>query len=538
MASYEKQYLALAEKVLDEGVWVDNKRTGKRCKTIINHDFVYDVGNKEVPLLTTKQVFVTSAIAEVIGYLRGYTDAQDFADIGSPTWFGNANENLKWVNNPNRKSRNDTGKIYQFGLQGYTVEVTPAHKEVPHQEIIPREDKKVFYPTLSSNEDYLGKVFSSVTSGEYKVTDYLGCSEDKRINFFKVVFLRTGTVLTIQKSQIRNGNIKDHFSVSTYGVGYLGCILEEEDKQLWKVWSHMLERCYSSNGKHYNSYGGRGVFVDDRWHSFANFKEDVKELPNYYLHKEYPKLYTLDKDFYHSNYYSPHTCKWASKTEQARNRSSSKSYKVVSTGVYLKGMKSVQDHFNLSTRSMAEGMVKTGEIVEVGDTPLTSYIEVNNYLDIYCKLKNKYDDRGLITTAWLPHLEQLGCLRPCAYEHIWSLVGDKLSLTVVQRSTDLPLGLPFNSVSFYFLLELMAKITGNIPDKVYHKLTNIHVYEDQILPLQKQLARTAFNCTASLEIGHWVKSMEDVIEDKLHAREYFSLTDYKHQGKITFPFSE
>ena len=532
--SYESEYLGLCQKILDEGEWVENKRTGKRCKTIINHDFVYDVGNKEVPLLTTKQCFTVSAVAEVLGYLRGYDNAQDFADIGSPTWFGNAS-NPKWVANPNRKGEGDMGKTYQFGLQGYTVEVSPAYRTPPKQDISLREELDVFYPTLDSNEDYLGKVFSSVASGQYKITEYLGCSVDKRIHFFTAKFVETGTEVKIQKSQIRDGYIKDYKAVSVYGVGYLGCVLEEEDKVLYKVWNHMLERCYSPKSEHYSNYGGSGVFVESSWHCFAKFKEDVKGLPNYYLHKEYPKLYTLDKDFYHSNYYSPYTCKWASKTEQARNRSSSKDYKVVSTGVYLKGMKSVQEHFNL-TRPMAEKMVKEGEVIEVREGTAISYIEVNNYLDIYCKLKNKHDDRGLITTAWLPHLEQLGCLRPCAYEHIWSLVGDKLSLTVVQRAADLALGIPFNSFSFYFLLELMAKITGNIPDKVYHKLINVHVYEDQIEPLKEQLARTPFKCNATFDIAPWVSSMEDVILDT-HAREYFTLRDYEHQGKITFPFS-
>lgn len=110
--SYEEQYLELCQKVLDEGVWVDNERTGKRCLTIINHDMEYDVGNKEFPLLTTKQHFWRSAIAEFTGYLKGYTSASDFRDLGAITWDANSNETKAWLDNPNRKGVDDMGFCY------------------------------------------------------------------------------------------------------------------------------------------------------------------------------------------------------------------------------------------------------------------------------------------------------------------------------------------------------------------------------------------------------------------------------------------
>lgn len=281
--SYESEYLALCQKILDEGIWVENERTGKRCKTIINHDFVYDVGQKEVPLLTTKQVFVTSAIAEIIGYLRGYTNAQDFADIGSPSWTMNANKTQAWLDNPNRRGDSDCGLIY-------------------------------------------------------------------------------------------------------------------------------------------------GAVARD-WHG----------------------LDLIDK--------------------------------------------------------------------------------------VYKNLCKGIDDRREIVTFFDPSKFDKACLRPCAFQWQFSLLNGKLSLHVHQASCDVPLGLPWNSVSFYFLLELMARITGNKPDKVYHKIVNIHVYEDQIEPLLIQLTREPLENSSKLEIPLWVECMEDVMYKDIHAREYFTLTGYEHQGRITFPFS-
>ena len=110
------QYEALCQRILDKGVMIANERTGVGCLTVINADFEYDVGAGEFPLVTTRKAPYKAAIAELLGYLRGYSDAQQFADIGSPTWFANANENKAWLANPHRKGENDMGRVY--GVQG------------------------------------------------------------------------------------------------------------------------------------------------------------------------------------------------------------------------------------------------------------------------------------------------------------------------------------------------------------------------------------------------------------------------------------
>lgn len=57
-----KQYLKLCERVLRHGTPVYNKRTGKKCYTVINVDFEYD----RLPILTTKKVAWKSAVAELL----------------------------------------------------------------------------------------------------------------------------------------------------------------------------------------------------------------------------------------------------------------------------------------------------------------------------------------------------------------------------------------------------------------------------------------------------------------------------------------
>ncbi|TLU61462.1 thymidylate synthase [Thalassotalea litorea] len=110
------QYLDLCQRILDEGEWVENKRTGKRCLTVIDADLTYDVSANQFPLITTRKSFYKAAIAELIGYIRGYDNAADFRALGTPTWNANANENSDWLNNPHRKGEDDMGRVY--GVQG------------------------------------------------------------------------------------------------------------------------------------------------------------------------------------------------------------------------------------------------------------------------------------------------------------------------------------------------------------------------------------------------------------------------------------
>jgi thymidylate synthase len=111
-----KQYLDLCQRIINEGEWIENNRTGKRCLTVINAGMTYDVGNNNFPMVTTRKTFWKSAIAELIGYLRGYDNAADFRKLGTKTWDANANLNDAWLNNPYRKGEDDMGRVY--GVQG------------------------------------------------------------------------------------------------------------------------------------------------------------------------------------------------------------------------------------------------------------------------------------------------------------------------------------------------------------------------------------------------------------------------------------
>ncbi|HIC44033.1 MAG TPA: thymidylate synthase [Sulfurimonas sp.] len=107
-----KQYLDLCNRIINDGTWIKNERTGKSCLTVINADLQYEVGKNEFPMITTRKSYFKSAIAEFLGYIRGYDNAADFRALGTKTWDANANLNKAWLNNPHRKGEDDMGRVY------------------------------------------------------------------------------------------------------------------------------------------------------------------------------------------------------------------------------------------------------------------------------------------------------------------------------------------------------------------------------------------------------------------------------------------
>lgn len=82
-------------------------------------------------------------------------------------------------------------------------------------------------------------------------------------------------------------------------------------------WVAMIARCHRSSASNYKDYGAKGITVCDRWrHSFEAFLADVGECPG-------PKM-TLDRRR-NAIGYEPGNCRWATRTEQNRNRSNCRS---------------------------------------------------------------------------------------------------------------------------------------------------------------------------------------------------------------------
>lgn len=155
-----QQYLDLCQRIIDDGVWIENERTGKRCLTVINADLEYNVGGNQFPIITTRKSYWKAAIAELLGYLRGYDSAAQFRAIGCNTWNANANENEAWLANSVRTGDDDMGRVY--GVQGRGWRKPDGGSIDQLRKII---------DNLSRGVDDRGEILSFYNPGEF----HLGC---------------------------------------------------------------------------------------------------------------------------------------------------------------------------------------------------------------------------------------------------------------------------------------------------------------------------------------------------------------------------
>lgn len=79
----------------------------------------------------------------------------------------------------------------------------------------------------------------------------------------------------------------------------------------YRSWQAMLERCTKESSKDYHRYGGSGVHVHPRWTVFKNFLADMGERPPGKTIDRFPDC---------SGDYGPENSRWATATEQARNK--------------------------------------------------------------------------------------------------------------------------------------------------------------------------------------------------------------------------
>jgi hypothetical protein len=80
---------------------------------------------------------------------------------------------------------------------------------------------------------------------------------------------------------------------------------------VYGVWGSMVSRCTNPHHDEWDSYGGRGITVCDRWLKFENFYEDMGDRPS-----DKHSLDRLDNDKSYSN----DNCEWRLPRDQMNNR--------------------------------------------------------------------------------------------------------------------------------------------------------------------------------------------------------------------------
>jgi hypothetical protein len=105
-----------------------------------------------------------------------------------------------------------------------------------------------------------------------------------------------------------------------------------------RTWIAIHQRCTNTSDPAWHRYGGRGISVDPRWNDFATFFANMGLRPG--------PGYSIERRDNDGNY-TPENCHWATRLEQARNRSTSR-----------------RISYNGETKTVAEWAESTGINVE------------------------------------------------------------------------------------------------------------------------------------------------------------------------------
>jgi thymidylate synthase len=109
----EYAYLRLVRDVLDRGERRDD-RTGTGTLSLFGTQSRYDLSNGTIPLLTTKQVFVSSIIEELLWFIKGSTDSKDLSKKGVKIWDANGSRAFLERCGFNDREEGDLGPVYGF----------------------------------------------------------------------------------------------------------------------------------------------------------------------------------------------------------------------------------------------------------------------------------------------------------------------------------------------------------------------------------------------------------------------------------------
>lgn len=157
------------------------------------------------------------------------------------------------------------------------------------------------------------------------------------------------------------------------------------------------------------------------------------------------------------------------------------------------------------------------------------YDQIDKLID---GLINDPQSRRHIVSLWqIPHLDG-GTLYPCAFMTMWDVMDGFLNCMLIQRSGDIPLGIPFNMTQYAVLVHLIAQVTNLKPGLFTHVINNAHIYENQIEGMKLQLTRESLAFDAPvLKVNKDIKNFYDFKPEDI------TLENYKYHDAIKMEVS-
>ncbi|MBR5621030.1 thymidylate synthase [Candidatus Saccharibacteria bacterium] len=104
-------------------------------------------------------------------------------------------------------------------------------------------------------------------------------------------------------------------------------------------------------------------------------------------------------------------------------------------------------------------------------------------------LENDPGNRRMVLSLWQNEFLPAAALPSCVWNSEWNITDGRLNLLVNSRSSDVPLGLPFNIVQYAAFCCLVAHCIGVKPGQFTFVTNDAHIYENQVDGIREQIER-------------------------------------------------
>ena len=158
-------------------------------------------------------------------------------------------------------------------------------------------------------------------------------------------------------------------------------------------------------------------------------------------------------------------------------------------------------------------------------------------------LKQNPGNRRMVLSLWQNEWLETAALPSCVWNSQWNLIDGHLNLLVTSRSSDVPLGLPFNIVQYATLCHLIAHVIGAEPGQFTFITNDAHIYENQIDGIKEQISRydeaiknDALPKTPKLWLNPDIENFYEF--DNSRDLKDIKLKNYEHLGVIKMPVTE
>ncbi len=158
-------------------------------------------------------------------------------------------------------------------------------------------------------------------------------------------------------------------------------------------------------------------------------------------------------------------------------------------------------------------------------------------------LKKSPGNRRMVVSLWQNEWLETAALPSCVWNSQWNITNGRLNTLVTSRSSDVPLGLPFNVVQYAVLNEMIAQVVGVKPGKMTFITNDAHIYKNQIDGIKEQIEKyekAVKDGTLPKAPKLWLNPEIRDFDKFDNSRELkdIKLIDYENLGVIKMPVTE